>query len=58
MCLGVSVQTDPETGLQIMMLRDFDWYKAESKIRLDIFFGVKNVRPDLVIRKISTKIGA
>lgn len=55
--LGGTVQTDPETGLQIMMLRDFDWYTAESKVRLDIFFGVKNVRPDLVIRKISTKVG-
>ena len=55
--LGGTVQTDPETGLQIMMLRDFDWYTAESKVRLDIFFGVKCVRPDLVIRKISTKVG-
>ena len=54
--LGGAIQTDPETGLQIMMLRDFDWHKAESQVRLDIFFGVQNVRPDLTIRKISTKV--
>ena len=45
---------DAQTNLTVSALQYLDGAKREETLRLDTFYGVKNIYPDLCIRHIST----
>lgn len=49
------VERDSETGVSISYLADFDIEDATEAERLDIFFGVKTVYPEIGIRDITQR---
>ena len=50
------VERDQETGVAISYLADFDIEEATEAERLDIFFGVKTVYPEIGIRHIGAAV--
>lgn len=52
------VETDTETGVSISYVADFDIEEMTEQERLDIFFGVKNVYPEIGIRHIGPEVSA
>ena len=50
------VERDQETGVAISYLADFDIEEATEAERLDIFFGVKTVYPEIGIRHIGASV--
>lgn len=51
-------QVDEETGAAITYLADFDATEMTELERLDIYFGVKAVYPELGIRHVGAKVGS
>ena len=51
------VSTDPDSGTSVQYLEDFDFEKMETKIRVDIMYGVKTVYPEIGLRYIGGKVG-
>ena len=47
------VSTDPDSGASVMYLESFGFENVESKIRVDIKYGVKCVYPEVGFRHIS-----
>jgi len=41
-----AVETDPETGLSIRIVRDYDFDADKFKCRLDVMYGWKELRPE------------
>jgi len=52
-----SIAHDKQTGLKLNVARAFDLDKHESALRMDVVYGVKMVRPDLILRAMCQKIG-
>ena len=50
------VSTDPDSGTSVQYLEDFDFEKMETKIRVDIMYGVKTVYPEIGLRYIGGKV--
>lgn len=50
------VERDPETGCVISYVADFDITEMAETRRVDTFFGVKTVYPELVIRHIGAAV--
>lgn len=48
---------DKQTGLSISVSEYFDGDNNENNLRMDILYGVKMVRPDLILRATCQKIG-
>ena len=51
------VERDPETGVAISYVGDFEIDEMTETERLDIWFGVKNIYPELGIRHIGKEVG-
>ena len=51
-----STQRDPETGVAISYLKDFEIKDRSEAERLDIFFGAKAIYPEIGIRHIGAKV--
>ena len=49
-------ERDAETGVAVRYLKDFDITESTEVERLDIFFGVKNVYPEIGIRHIGARV--
>ena len=50
------VSTDPDSGTSVQYLEDFDFEDMETKIRVDIMYGVKTVYPEIGLRYIGGKV--
>lgn len=49
--------SDKQTGLNISVSEYFNGDENQNNLRMDILFGVKMVRPDLILRATNQKIG-
>ena len=49
--------SDPQTGLALNAVEYFDGDNYNNSLRLDILYGVKLTRPDLIFRATNQKIG-
>jgi len=49
--------SDKQTGLNINVAEYFDGDNYQNALRMDILYGVKMVRPDLIMRATNQKIG-
>lgn len=49
--------SDKQTGLNISVSEYFNGDQNQNNLRMDILFGVKMVRPDLIMRATNQKIG-
>lgn len=49
--------SDKQTGLNISVSEYFNGDENKNNLRMDILFGVKMVRPDLILRATNQKIG-